>query len=132
MNTLSYRTIDQNGRSFELLIDGQPIDELIGAADSAIPYWLFKDGVNELPRKGVSDYFIVSVCGCGEYGCGNASCQKLDETDCVVLCDFRDDGSSVGNGMTLRFSRENYDSVLADIEREARIFRQARDRGPGQ
>jgi hypothetical protein len=71
MNILSYRSTDHNGLSIELLVDGQPLGDLIGARDGDIPYWIFKD---DLPHAGGHDpeLRIVTVCSCGEYGCGHA------------------------------------------------------------
>ena len=49
MNILGYRVSDQNGLSFELVFDGKPLSELIGARDTPIPFWLFKKGMTDLP-----------------------------------------------------------------------------------
>lgn len=130
MNILGYTTTDENGLSFELLIDGCPLGELIGAKDFAIPHWLFKDGIRELPHRGITEDRIVTVCSCGEYGCAHTNCQQLDDGDAVVLCNFDGDTSKTGTNNRFSFSRCNFESVLSEIEEKARTYRQSCGWGP--
>ena len=65
MNTLSYRQTDDNGLSFELLVDGEPLGAMVGARDSAIPYWIVEDDLPHLPPHGEEpdpEIRIVAVC----------------------------------------------------------------------
>jgi hypothetical protein len=50
MPTLSYRCTEDNGLSFELLVDGEPLGALIGSRDTAFPYWIVEDGLPRWPR----------------------------------------------------------------------------------
>ena len=54
MNTLSFRTTDDNGLSIELLIDGHPLVELVDLGDTLIPYYYF-EGDLPLGYWGVDD-----------------------------------------------------------------------------
>jgi hypothetical protein len=88
MNTIDYRSIDENGLSFELLIDGWPFGELIGVPNASIPVWLFE---NDLPSYSSFDSpgqddetRIIAVCGCGEYGCRRSLCRVVREVR--MLC----------------------------------------------
>ena len=89
MNVLSYECTDDNGLSFLLLVDGEPLVRLLGSLDWAIPYYLLLFG-DDLPcgsrcdgKKG-PDIRIVAVCSCGEEGCGSTPCRVTPEGDTVV------------------------------------------------
>ena len=43
MNTLGYCTTEENGPSFELLVDDLPLGEMVDAKDNAIPFWIIDD-----------------------------------------------------------------------------------------
>ena len=84
MPTLSYRCTEDNGLSFELLVDGEPLGALVGARDTAFPYWIVEDGLPRYPPHGTPDdpdARIVCVCNCGEYGCGHTGCRMTREGD---------------------------------------------------
>jgi len=123
MNTLSYRTTEANGLSFELLVDDRPLGELVGAQDWAFPFW---DVVDDLPRypphgeSRESEVRIVCCCSCGEYGCGCTECRVLREGDQVVFRDFGSDANREGQGQVFRFAAANFDAVVADIVTRAR------------
>ena len=91
MNTLGYRVTDQNGLSFELLFDGRPLSELIGAPDTPIPFWMFEAGMADLPpyspERG-DEVRVVAVCSYGESGCGRSLCRVVREGASVLLSDF--------------------------------------------
>ena len=55
MPTLGYRCTEDNGLSFELLVDGQPLGDLVGSRDTAFPYWIVEDGLPRWPPLGPSD-----------------------------------------------------------------------------
>lgn len=123
MHILDYRCTDENGLSFVLLVDGQALGELIGARDSAIPYWIINNDLPHLPpseEEADPEIRIVTVCSCGEYGCGHTRCRVVAEGDTVTFRDFDLDVDAVGRGRVFQFSRSNYESVVSDIARRAR------------
>jgi hypothetical protein len=124
MNTLSYRTTDDNGLSIELLIDGQPLAKLSPEdEDTKIPYYNF-EGDLPLGYWGQDDASIrrIGVCICGIAGCGSTECRVVREGDVIVFRNIRgcvnphypenDDGKE------FRVTSENYDSVIANIMKE--------------
>lgn len=128
MATLSYRCTDDNGLSFELLVDGQPLGALVGSRDTTFPYWIVEDGLPRWPPHGPSDapeVRIVCVCSCGEYGCGHTQCRVAREGDHVVFYGFDFDVTREGAGKEFRFGAANYDAVCQEIAEHAR---QQRDR----
>lgn len=127
MSILSYRCIEDNGLSFELLVDGCPLGTLVGARDSAFPYWIVDDGLPRYPPHGESDepdVRIVCVCSCGEYGCGHTQCRVARQSDEVVLYEFAYDVSGEGAQKEFQFSAANYDAVCHDIASSARQQRE--------
>jgi hypothetical protein len=126
MNRLSYRRTDDNGLSFELLVDGEPLGALVGARDNAIPYRIVDDDLPHLPPRGEEpDAYIriVAVCSCGEYGCGHTQCRLISEGDCVWLCDFDGDSSHEGRQRAFQFARSNYDAVVAEVVKLTREYK---------
>lgn len=118
MNVLSFRCTDENGLSFELLVDGRPLGELVGAKDWAIPYWDVEDDLPRWPLHGPSrepDVRIVCCCSCGDYGCGHTQCRVSRERDQVVLGDFDGDASREGRRQVFRFSSDNYQAVVSQV-----------------
>src|SRR5437016_5491116 len=114
MNTLSFRCTEQNGLSFELLIDGRPLGELVGAKDWAIPFWDVDDDLPHWPPRGPNrdpEIRIVCCCSCGEYGCGHTRCRVIRERDEVVFRDFDLDASPEGRRQIFRFPAANYQAV---------------------
>jgi hypothetical protein len=123
MNVLDYRTSDENGLSFELLVDGQPLGTLVGARDTMIPYWIIEDDLPYFPPHGPrhdSDVRIVTVCSCGEYGCGHTECRVIRGNDGVVFRDFDMDCTREGRLTQFTFFRENFDAVVGEIVAKAR------------
>ena len=127
MNTLSYRLTKDHGLSIELLVDGQPLGELVGSSDTSIPYWMFKD---DLPYRSGSNkkhnpLRIVSVCACGESGCGSTECKVLREGDTVVFRDFGFIASPEGRKKVFRFSAANYEAVISDVLKRVSEYKAA-------
>ena len=66
----------------------------------------------------------IGVCICGQSGCGAAECRVVREGDVVV---FRDFSGNVNpkheqkekDGREFRVTAVNYDSVIADIMKQA-------------
>ncbi len=123
MNTLGYRCTDDNGLSFELLVNDRPLSELIGARDSAIPYWIIGADLPHLPPEGEEsdpEVRIVTVCSCGEYGCGHTRCRVVHEGETIIFCDFDLDVSPEGRNKVFLFAISNYELVVSEIIRLAR------------
>jgi hypothetical protein len=118
MNALSFRSTDENGLSFELLVDGVPLGKLVGAQDWAFPYW---DVVDDLPRwpphgeRCEPELRIVCCCSCGEYGCGPTQCRVVRDGNEVVFRDFDFDASPEGRRQVFRFPLANYTEVVSRL-----------------
>ncbi|MEQ1905732.1 MAG: hypothetical protein ABL888_16205 [Pirellulaceae bacterium] len=128
MNALDYRRIDDNGLSFELLVDGIPLGELVGARDTAIPYWIIEDDLPYLPPNAENHELetrIVTVCSCGEYGCGHTRCRVIRDGDAVLFCDFDIDCAAEGRLRHFAFPRTNYDNIVGQIVRDASAYRES-------
>jgi hypothetical protein len=120
MPTLSYRCTEENGLSFELLVDGEPLGDLLGAHDTAFPHWMVEDGLPRWPHgpPDAPEERIVGVCSCGEYGCSHARCRVTREGDDVIFHEF---------GFVrkvFRFGAANYDAVCKEIAAIARQYRE--------
>jgi hypothetical protein len=124
MNTLSFRTSEENGFSIELLIDGQSFIELVGYDSSLIPHYMFE---GDLPQGywGEADPNIkcIGICCCGAPGCGDEECRVIRQGDVVIFRDFSGivnpkHPSNRNEGIEFRVSSVNYDSVMADIMRQ--------------
>ncbi len=124
MSTLSYRCTEDHGLSIELLIDGQPLVELVDLGETLIPYYLF-EGDLPLGYWGADDPSIkvIGVCSCGEAGCGSTECRVVREGDVIV---FRDFSGCVNPNVPQKKKEEkefrvtsvNYNSVIADIMKQ--------------
>lgn len=132
MNVLGYKSDDKQYFSFELLVDGKPLGELTGSQHQNIPYWIFEDDLPYFPPH--SPEFrtdekirIVTVCGCGEYGCGHTQCRVVREGNEVIFIDFHGDLTPRSEPKVFRFIAENYDNVIAAILKEVRE-REAKER----
>jgi hypothetical protein len=136
MNVLSFESSTANGLSFTLLVDGQPLAELLGGMDREIPFYLLE---GELPRPSDSSVLnwinhtpvyrgheeevrLVAVCSCGEQGCGCTLCRLVDHGETVTLRDFLGSGMAGVIEREFRFSRKNYEAVLAAMRDRARAF----------
>jgi len=120
MQTLSVRTSDDNGLSFELYVDGRRLCEIVGGDNPAFPYWIVEDDLPYFPPHGDADApkrkeRIVCACSCGEYGCGHTHCTVEKKDDVVRFGDFAPEASEAGRKMEFVFSRRNYDEVVAQI-----------------
>lgn len=125
MNTLSYNTNTEDYLTFELLIDGKLLSEVIYSADTHIPYWIIEDNLPYFPPHSPefrqNQNFIISACdGCGEYGCGNTHCKIVQEGDEVVFSDFSGDLPPESKEKEFRFSIENYNLVVSEIVEQAK------------
>ncbi len=125
MNTLSYRRTDENGLSFELLVDGQPLGELVGGRDNGIPYWIIEDDLPRFPPRGKNpdpEIRLIAVCSCGDYGCGHTLCHVILEDHTVVFCGFDADVNHEGRQKLFWFARVNFDAVVSEMVRLSREY----------
>ena len=123
MNTLSFRITEENDLSFELLVDGESLGTLVDSCDKAIPFWLIEDDFPYFPPYGANRddaKRIVTVCSCGEYGCGHTHCRIQNHADSVVLSDFEFGVTSEGAKKRFQFPRSNYNDVVRQIVQLAR------------
>src|SRR6266576_3285781 len=122
MNSLSYRSRADNGLSFELLVDGVPLGELLGDGNEGIPYWMVEDDLPYWPPHGTPrdlDYRIVTVCSCGEYGCGHSRCRIMRTDDSVIFREFTGDVGAKGLVQVFTFPRSDYEQTVRGIVTEA-------------
>jgi hypothetical protein len=122
MATLGYRCTQENGLSFELLVDGSPLGMLVGSRDTAFPYRLVEDGLPRWPLHSERDdphIRIVCVCGCGEYGCSHTQCRVVLVGDEVVFNEFAFDVSTEGSRKEFRFPAADYNAVCNEVSSRA-------------
>ena len=117
MNVLSYRTSDINGLSFDLLIDGESVHEIFASDTVGVPYWLLEGGLTPMTIMD-QQYHIVSVCDCGEAGCGVIACKVSEDGDEVTFNDFK----FMESDLSFKFSAENYHQILDEIGHEVLKF----------
>ncbi|MEA1051676.1 hypothetical protein U5801_17970 [Lamprobacter modestohalophilus] len=105
-------------KMYELLVDGTPMAEWLHDGNSGVPLYLVNDG---LPRwrsrspDAESNICIVTVCECGEFGCGHSRCRIRRDGKRVVLEDFRGNVGEAGRVLQLEVSAEQFDSVVQQI-----------------
>lgn len=127
INTLSYNFFDQNDGSFELLVDGVPLAELVNYEDTLIPFWIIDNGIPTFPPHESPEEInerIVAVCGCGEYGCDSITCQIEIAKDFVIFSKFKRPGYSRIINETFIFTKENFQEIEKQITNEATKIRQ--------
>lgn len=122
ISILSYKYFDQNGGSFELVVDDVSLAEQIDYEESLIPSWIIDKGIptfppHEIPEK--TSERIVAVCGCGEYGCDCTTCQVVIENDFVIFNNFKRPGYSRVIDKTFKFTKENFQEVENQLSIEA-------------
>jgi hypothetical protein len=120
LNVLSFEKSEENGLSFELVVDGEPLDDLVGGATGGIPYWIIEDDLTHISASKTEageepNERIVCVCSCGEYGCGHTRCRILKVDRLVVFSSFASIVSTEGRNKTFCFTRKNYDDLIAQI-----------------
>ncbi len=135
LNKLSYQTEEEkNTRSpklwCELLIDGESIEKFVGE-DKAIPHYYFEGNENELPyyvNYQSKKLHLLGVCICGDSGCGSTDCEIEKDQDYVELKVFYPSGGyQPPEEIKFRFARENYDSVISEIRRQAKEYKEAKE-----
>jgi hypothetical protein len=120
---LTQRISREDGVAFELLIGGEALGNVVGPPHyGPVPLWLVKDTLPHLPSEAEPEVSltIVSVCSCGEYGCGRTACRVLPGDDEVVFCEFDIDGVSQSASYEFVFPRADFDRVVRAILEEAR------------
>jgi hypothetical protein len=123
MNHLAVTVTEENGKSFQLMVDGTPLSDLLDDGNDAIPYWIVENDLPYFPPYGDSepdDIRIVTVCNCGEYGCGHSHCRVTKTDDTVIFDQFQCDTRKEPDSTRFVFSRSNYDEVVALIVSETK------------
>ena len=123
MDRLAFHETSNNGLSFELLVNGKPLCEMIGGEEGGIPYWLFEDNLPHYPPFGLSQdrtRRIVCVCECGEYGCGHTSCRLVEDNGVVTLCEFSGVVSPSEERRSFTFEAGHFQEVVAEMVRRAK------------
>ncbi len=141
LNKLSYQVVELNDQSieykyfvdyedfltisFELLIDEAPIGSLLKTNNKAIPYYYFE---NDLPsyfhNYSNKEVHIIGVCSCGVDSCGNATCVLEKGESFVTFREIFKDGFEFPKDFKFKFSRENYDSVISEIRKRAKEYKE--------
>ena len=142
LNKLSYRIVEPNEQtieedyfvdyedsptiSFELLIDEKPISSLLEANNKAIPYHYFdKDNLpSYFHNYRNKEVHIIGVCSCGQCGCGESTCVLEKNDDFVIFRDIFKDGFEFPKDFSFKFSRENYNSVINEIKKLAKEYKE--------
>ena len=140
LNKLSYRIIEPNDQSieddyfvdyedfptisFELLIDGETISDLLKTNNKTIHYYYFE---NDLPSYFHSyrnkEIHIIGVCSCGIDSCGSATCVLDKGEDLVAFREIFNGGLEFPKDFEFRFSRENYDSMIKEVIEQANKYK---------
>jgi hypothetical protein len=123
LNILHYReSKSENALSFELLVDGKFIGEIVGGDNGGLSCWMIEGELPPYPEWAegyIPSQRFVCVCQCGEWGCGHTRCQVAIEGETVRWHGFAGDVSTGKVSMEFTFSRANYDVVIADIVAKA-------------
>lgn len=140
LNKLAYRVVEQNDQtieedyfvdyedsptiSFELLIDGNSIGSLLNTNNKAIPYYYFEE---DLPSYFHSyrnkEIHIIGICSCGVGGCGDATCVLEKSEDLIIFREIFKDGYEFPENFQFKFSRQNYESVIAEIVKKGNEYK---------
>ncbi len=125
MNTLMLKVTRQNwhGRpTYELVIDGKTLADWLDDGNEGIPFWLIEDGLPVWRAReddldtGVR---IVTVCGCGEAGCGHSRCTVRVEGDTVIFEDFAGDATRTAPKLRFAFPRDHYELFCKAISEQS-------------
>ena len=132
MNRIAFKEkhID-NMLFFNLVIDDNELSEILNDGDFGIPAWLIDSGLPKLEEKeanGKPSNYIVTVCGCGEYGCGNSHCEIVWSDEVVIFRNF--DGDS-GNrpDIIFNFAKYQFDNMVSQLCSKANAYKNQFDNG---
>jgi hypothetical protein len=130
LNKLTYQTFEEKARRsilwFELLIDGETVEKLIGD-EKAIPYFFFDENDVDLPTfldYQNKKYHVIGICTCGDVGCGSTDCEIEKDENFVNLLVIFPSGYKHPKELKFTFSRENYDSVIIEIKKRAKKYKE--------
>ena len=125
MNTLDIEISTDDFPTFCLLVDGKPMADWLVDGNDEIPFWLVADGLPTWSYHKTStdaDVRIVTVCGCGEEGCGHSRCTVKREGDTVVFEDFQGDVGAEAQTLRLVFRQTDYDAVTRAINEAKDVY----------
>ena len=116
MNTLTLQFSENEwyGASVALLVDGRPMADWLKDGNYGIPVWLLEQGLPlwwGVEDDSDADVREVTVCSCGEDGCGHSRCRVRVEGDTVIFEDFAGDAARTApDGLRFVFPRAQYES----------------------
>lgn len=122
VNILGYKFFDENGGSFQLLVDEISLAQRVDYEDALIPHWIIDKGIPTIPPYQTPELIserIVAVCSCGEHGCDCITCQVQIEKDFVIFSDFERPGYSRVIDKTFKFTKENFQQVESQLAIDA-------------
>ena len=106
--------------AFDFLIDGLPISQILEDGNEGIPFWLATEGIPTLPLKEkTSTRRIISVCNCGEYGCGSSNCDIEIKDKEVIFKNFEGDCGDNGQTLVFTFNRTEFDQEISKMIKSA-------------
>lgn len=120
MNTLTVQFSEDEwyGASVVLLVDGRPIADWLEDGNYGIPVWLLEHGLPlwwGIEEDSDEDVREVTVCSCGEDGCGHSRCRVRVDGDTVIFEDFAGDVAEAASGLRFVFPRAQYESCCQAI-----------------
>jgi len=120
MNTLSYAIVppgEYGFTTFQLLVDGTPMQEFAGYVECVLPYWEIKGDFSVAEPDPTSEddcLRIVGTCDCGESGCGATHARVTKDATTVRIADFSG-WRRPGASQEVVVGRENYDRVMREL-----------------
>lgn len=129
MNTLTLKVSRDNwhgGPTYELVIDGRSLSDWLDDLNEGIPFWMAKQGLpvwrtrdDDTDRGGR----IVTVCGCGEVGCGHSRCTIRSDGDTVIFEDFAGDAERTAPKLRFVFPRDQYEAFCKTISEQSAQYK---------
>ena len=132
INQLDFQKIEYKSEpelSFELIIDGIPVGQLLKTNENEIPHWYFdkeefSSYYSDFHKK---TFHLIGVCSCGESGCGQLGCEVVKEEDFIILENLFNDGFRYKPELKFTFSRGNYNEVIRKMFLFSEKFRAEHD-----
>src|SRR5262249_22950650 len=113
------------------------LGDLVGSMDRALPASLIDHGLPRPDDAALAEWIaatpqyrgrkeqlrLVAVCDCGEPGCGSTLRRVVEDGNAVAFRDFLGPGIGALVEREYRFTRANYEAVMAEIAERAREHR---------